>query len=89
MAAPRKPMTFDVNTPGNDVLPTPAPVSSPPSSRRREREERQQVGARISSTAYRKLKILAVTRDEPVQDLVEQAIVEFLERQLGPDASMQ
>jgi hypothetical protein len=70
-------MTFNVNTPSND--PTP-PAASIPTSPRREREERQQVGARIRAATYRKLKILAVTRDEPVQSLVEQAIVEFLER---------
>jgi hypothetical protein len=84
MSAPRKPMTFDVNTPGNDLPPPSAavPVSVPPAPRR-EREERQQVGARISAATYRKLKILAVTQDEPVQNLVEQAIVEFLERLPG------
>ena len=81
MTAPRKPMTFDVNTPGNDGPPMPVVVASPPSASRRQREERQQVGARISAATYRKLKILAVTRDEPVQNLVEQAIMEFLERQ--------
>ena len=80
MTVPRKPMTFDVNTPGNDLPPAPAAVVAPPSPRRREREERQQVGARIRAATYRKLKILAVTQDEPVQNLVEQAIVEFLER---------
>jgi hypothetical protein len=69
-------MTFDVNTAGNDLPPS----AHVPAASHRKREERQQVGARISAATYRKLKILAVTRDEPVQNLVEQAIVEFLER---------
>jgi hypothetical protein len=79
MAAPRKPMTFDVNTPSNEP-PAPVPLAPVHLAPRREREVRQQVGARIRAATYRKLKILAVTRDEPVQNLVEQAIVEFLER---------
>jgi hypothetical protein len=74
----RKPMTFSVDT--DDIEPPSAPAPLAP---RREREERQQVGARVRAATYRKLKILAVTRDVPVQTLVEQAIVEFLDRMPG------
>ena len=72
MTTARKPMEFSIDTPNNGALVT-VPTH-------REREERQQIGARINASTYRKLKILAVTSGEPVQALIEQAILEFLER---------
>lgn len=74
MANVRKPMQFSVDTLGNEAKRSPVVPLAPL------REERQQVGARISAGAYRRLKLLAVARGEPVQSLIEQAIVEYLER---------
>jgi predicted HicB family RNase H-like nuclease len=43
-----------------------------------DKEERQQVGARVNKTIYRQLKARAAMEGVRVQDLVEKAIEEFL-----------
>lgn len=43
-----------------------------------DKEERQQVGARVKTTIYRQLKARAAMEGVKVQDLVEQAIIGFL-----------
>lgn len=64
----KKPLTFDVNRSPR----TAAERSSEP------QEARQQVGARIRAATYRQLKARAAMRGANVQELVEQAITEFL-----------
>jgi hypothetical protein len=63
MATPRKPMTFNVAAP---------PVA------KADVAERQQVGARVTKATYRQLKARAALTGATVQDLVEQAINDFL-----------
>jgi hypothetical protein len=71
-AKERKPMTFNLN-------PTPAAANVPPASiPRAEGVERQQVGARVTKATYRQLKARAALSGASVQDLVEQAINDFL-----------
>jgi predicted DNA binding CopG/RHH family protein len=53
------------------VAPTPAAAAA--------NQNRQQVGARVTSATYRKLKARAALQGVTVQALVEQAIVEFLQ----------
>lgn len=67
--SPRKPMEFD---------PDPTPRKAPPPIPKGEAEQRQQVGARVTKTAYRQLKARAALQGVTVQALVEQAIGEFL-----------
>jgi hypothetical protein len=66
MATPRKPMTFNV---------APEPTAS---RAKADGVERQQVGARVTKTTYRQLKSRAALTGATVQDLVEQAINDFL-----------
>jgi hypothetical protein len=62
--------------PNNGVNRRPiAPDASLPA---RSAEAKTQLGARISETKYRQLKLAAVLRGVTVQVLVEQAIQEFL-----------
>ena len=68
MAATRKPLTFDVDR--SPRTPREIPKG--------EKEERQQVGARITTAVYRQLKAHAALQGVTVQTLVEQAIAEFL-----------
>jgi hypothetical protein len=70
-AKERKPMTFSMN-------PTPAAAPPPVSIAKAEGVERQQVGARVTKSTYRQLKARAALAGASVQDLVEQAINEFL-----------
>lgn len=49
-------------------LPKPPPIA------------RQQLGARIPADLYKRLRVRAVTEDVLIQELVERAIVEFLDR---------
>ena len=44
---------------------------------------RQQLGTRIPVDIYKRLKVMAVMEGVLVQDLIERAIVEFLERNTG------
>ena len=81
MSAMKKPLTFDMNrspvaAAGPDETPA-APIMKPAAVA----EDRKQVGARITGTTYRRLKARAAIQGEKVQDLVEQAITEFLEKQ--------
>jgi predicted HicB family RNase H-like nuclease len=67
----RKPMTFDI-----DRSPSAAPERT---GAGKPSQERQQVGARIPTTLYRQLKAKAGMEGVTVQDLVEQAIRQFME----------
>jgi hypothetical protein len=59
-----------------ETLPAPPlPVASVTAS---DKENRQQVGARVNKTIYRQLKARAAMEGVKVQDLVEQAIIAFL-----------
>ena len=71
MTAQRKPMTFHVDAPPR--------VSALPA--KTEQADRQQVGARVTRATYRQLKARAALSGTTVQDLVEQAITEFLAKQ--------
>jgi predicted HicB family RNase H-like nuclease len=71
MATNRKPLTFDV-----DRGPPPLASGGPPA--RAAAPDRQQVGARITKSKYRRLKARAAMQGVTVQTLVEQAIDEFL-----------
>lgn len=73
MAATRKPLTFDVDRSPR----TPAERS------KRDNEQRQQVGARVTTTVYRQIKARAALQGVTVQTLVEQAIAEFLANHPG------
>jgi predicted HicB family RNase H-like nuclease len=68
MAATRKPLTFDVER-------SPRTSAEIPKA---EKEQRQQVGARVTTAVYRQLKARAALQGVTVQTLVEQAIAEFL-----------
>ena len=59
------------------LLPTPAPAA-PASIARADGVERQQVGARVTKATYRQLKARAALTGASVQELVEQAINDFL-----------
>ena len=56
-----------------ETLPSPAPIAVTA-----DKEERQQVGARVNKTIYRQLKARAAMEGVKVQDLVEQAIIAIL-----------
>lgn len=68
MSATKKPLTFDIDR-------SPRAKAEPASEGK---SARQQVGARVTAATYRQLKARAAMRGEKVQDLVEQAITEFL-----------
>jgi hypothetical protein len=61
--------------PGQNRPPA-APVAALPA--RKVAEPKTQLGARVSETTHRQLKLAAVLRGVTVQTLVEQAIQEFL-----------
>lgn len=67
MAATRKPLTFDVDRSPRTTVET-----------KMEKEQRQQIGARVTTAIYRQLKARAALQGGTVQTLVEQAIAEFL-----------
>jgi hypothetical protein len=71
----RKPMSFDIERSPR----TPAERGG----KGKVVEERQQIGARIPTTLYRQLKAKAGMEGVKVQDLVEQAIRQFM---AGTDA---
>ena len=79
MKTPRKPLIFDIDrspvtedesarvaAAGTPALPTVMP--------------RQQLGARIPIDVYKRLRVKAVMDGVLVQELIERAIVEFLDR---------
>ncbi len=82
MSAPKKALTFDM-----DRSPAPPVAPAAPTAKRQAakpqvaKEARQQVGARVTADVYRQLKVHAAQKGEKVQDLVEQAITEYLARQ--------
>lgn len=65
----RKPMTFDIDR---------SPTTVKGIGKSKPQQERQQVGARIPTMLYRKLKARAGLEGVRVQDLVEQAIRQFM-----------
>jgi hypothetical protein len=72
-SATRKPLTFDLDR--SPRTPTEPPVGA--------KEARKQVGARVTAATYRQLKARAAMQGDKVQDLVEQAITEFLANHPG------
>jgi hypothetical protein len=70
--AERKPLTFEEDRTPPIVA---AVVRQPPSQAK---EQRQQLGARVTTTTYRQLKARAALQGVAVAALVEQAISEFL-----------
>lgn len=70
--AERKPLTFEEDRTPPTVA---AVVPQPPSQAK---EQRQQLGARVTTTTYRQLKARAALQGVTVATLVEQAISEFL-----------
>jgi predicted HicB family RNase H-like nuclease len=70
--AERKPLTFEEDRTPPTVA---AVVRQPPS---KAKEQRQQLGARVTTTTYRQLKARAALQGVTVAALVEQAISEFL-----------
>jgi len=83
----RKALTFDLDdaggaTPQAEI----ASASMTPARKSRakpQEEPRQQLGARVKTTVYRKLKVRAAEQGVTVGALVEQAIDEFLARHHG------
>jgi predicted HicB family RNase H-like nuclease len=67
----RKPLTFEEDREPPAVVPARRTEPSPP------KEQRQQVGARVSTASYRRLKARAALQGVTVATLVEQAIEEF------------
>ena len=85
MRTPRKPLVFDLNrspTTDDEVARVTAAQAPPLKSP----VPRQQLGTRIPVDVYKRLKILAVMESVLVQDLLERAIIEFLERNTGADS---
>jgi hypothetical protein len=76
VSAKRKPLDFkEPLIPAVAAEPTPALVVTA-----KPQEVRKQVGARIPAALYRRLKSHAALEGKLVQELVEQAIDEFLNR---------
>ena len=83
MSGTKKPLTFDIDA----SPPTPGEISQEKAAAPRKRLKptepaivRQQVGARVKADTYRQLKAHAAIQGRKVQELVEQAIEEFLQR---------
>lgn len=77
MKAPRTPLVFDMDlspVSPNEIARAAAAVPKPALV------VRQQLGARIPMDVYKELRVRAVMEGVLVQDLIEQAIVEFLAR---------
>lgn len=69
MTATKKPLTFDLER---------SPRPPVPATKEGQHDARVQIGARVTAATYRQLKARAAIRGEKVQELVEQAITEFL-----------
>lgn len=83
MSGARKPLNFDL---GNaDPIPIAQPAASRAAKPSTPKEQRQQVGARIRTKTYRKLKARAALEGRKVQDLVELAVEKYL-AEAQPDA---
>ncbi len=83
MKPPRTPLVVDLDSSAlskprvaRDVTVTPKLPQVP----------RQQLGARIPVDVYKRLRMRAVMEDVLVQELIERAIVEFLDRGERPAA---
>jgi hypothetical protein len=80
MKQPRKPLTFDIDSSPvteaeiSRASDTPVPLKPPAVSR-------QQLGVRIPVDIYKRLRIKAFQDGVLVQDLVERAVAELLERE--------
>jgi hypothetical protein len=77
MKTPRTPLVFDISrspVTADEVARTSAPALKPPTV------PRQQLGARIPVDVYKRLRVRAVMDGVLVQDLIERAIIEFLDR---------
>jgi hypothetical protein len=74
MTAKKAPLTFNLGQVPATALPS-SPVTP---------DDRKQVGARIKGATYRQLKARAALQGLQVQDLVEQAISEFLTNHPAP-----
>lgn len=72
MSATKKALTFDIDR-SSPAIPHVGPTPKASS-----KDERKQVGARVTAAIYRQLKARAAMQGEKVQDLVEKAITEFL-----------
>jgi hypothetical protein len=90
MKAPlRKPLTFDLaemeaeaRAPAASPPPEP-PAPPPPEPPRAEQTERQQLGVRIDKGVYKRLRTKAIADEVLVQDVVERAVRELLDREGG------
>ena len=78
MSATKKPLTFEVDR--SPAAPAEKPPKGAATKPANAGEDRQQVGARITAATYRQLKARAAMQGDKVQELVEQAITEFLAR---------
>jgi hypothetical protein len=79
--AARKPLSFNLENANAVPLPANAPTPETPLQATKatpEKEERQQVGARIRAKTYRQLKSRAALEGHKVQDLVELAVERYL-----------
>ena len=77
MKTPRTPLVFDISrspVTEDEMARTTAPAPKPPAV------PRQQLGARIPVDVYKRLRVRAVMDGVLVQDLIERAIIEFLDR---------
>ena len=80
MSAQKKPLAFDLDRSPAPVAP-PGPTLWPRAAKPQQtKEARHPVGARVKTQVYRQLKVRAAQNGDKVQDLVEQAITEFLAR---------
>ncbi len=78
MKPPRTPLVFDISrSPVTDDEATRTALPPKPVV------PRQQLGARIAIDVYKRLRVRAVMDGVLVQDLIEQAIIEFLDREGG------
>ena len=75
MKRPRTPLVFDISR--SPVTEDEATRTAPPP---RPAVPKQQLGARIAVDVYKRLRVRAVMEGVLVQDLIERAIVEFLDR---------
>ena len=71
--AERKPLTFE-----EDRTPPVVAAGARQQPRSQAKEQRQQLGARVTTTTYRQLKARAALQGVTAAALVEQAISEFL-----------
>jgi hypothetical protein len=85
----RKPLSFSMDAPPPASAPAvaaPRPAASRPAAPLGDVEDRKQVGARIPAGLFRQLKAEAALSGKPLQEHVEIAIAEYLERRAKPPA---